>query len=839
MWLLALLLCSAALAEPAEKVRLQLKWFSSFQFAGYYMALEKGYYAESGLDVAILERNPKKDHILQLLDGQADFAIADSAILLWRAQGKPVKILAPIFQHSPLIFISKKNSGILSPFEMKGKSISFQRGTDDAALMAVLNIAKLKDRDYHYVPLDFSMQKFIHGDVDVQSAYLSNEPYALKETGTEVNIINPLNYGIDFYGDNLITTDQEISHHPERVKAFLAASLRGWKYALAHKKETVALLHDKYGAKKTLSQLSDEADQIEKMIIPEMVDIGYTSMERYRRIAETYQALGKIAPQQINEALANLIYTPDDEDVAYLRYLAISIGLLILALLAAIRMGFSSRSLKLAAENNSRILHAIYETTVDGIISIDDHGNIISFNPAATELFGYSAAEVVGQHIKMLMPEPYCSQYATNFTQHLRSGEQRHAGFSHEILGLRKNATTFPMDLALSEVVLNNRRMINGIVRDLTQIKQSETAAKEALNRIEKIASRVPGLVYQFRMRPDGSSCFPFASEAICEIYQVSPEDVRLDASRVFAVLHPEDLDSVAASIQKSAHDLTLWQHEYRVRYADGTVRWLFGNAAPEREADGSTLWHGFISDITERIQIEQLKSEFISTVSHELRTPLTSISGSLGLVMGGVLGVIPEQAAKIITVALRNSQRLTFMINDLLDMEKLEAGKMYFDLQGQQLLPLLEQAVESNSSYGLQRDVQLVIDKNQPDFPVHVDSQRLLQVLSNLLSNAIKYSPDHGSVTIGMQLQGTMVRVSVSDSGPGIPLEFRQRIFQKFSQADSSDTRQKGGTGLGLAITKELIERMQGQIGFTSIEGQGSCFYFDLPIYSTQVPTT
>jgi PAS domain S-box-containing protein len=247
---------------------------------------------------------------------------------------------------------------------------------------------------------------------------------------------------------------------------------------------------------------------------------------------------------------------------------------------------------------------------------------------------------------------------------------------------------------------------------------------------------------------------------------------------------------------------------------------------------DSISGYLGIARDITELKRMDQMKSEFVSTVSHELRTPLTAIAGALGLIEGGALGVIPDTAKQMISIAHKNSLRLSFLINDLLDMEKLVAGKMRFDMKAQALLPLLEQSIEENQSYGIKRGVKLNFKHELSDIEVFVDSQRFMQVLSNLLSNAIKYSPDQGIVEISLQSLANKVRISVSDKGPGIPAEFRSRIFRKFSQADSSDTRQQGGTGLGLAITKELIERMAGKIDFESTEGQGSTFYFDMPLH-------
>ena len=244
----------------------------------------------------------------------------------------------------------------------------------------------------------------------------------------------------------------------------------------------------------------------------------------------------------------------------------------------------------------------------------------------------------------------------------------------------------------------------------------------------------------------------------------------------------------------------------------------------------GQRRFIAVIRDIAERKRIEQMKNEFVSTVSHELRTPLTAIAGSLGLINGGALGEVPQAMRQMLSIAHSNSQRLSALINDLLDMDKLVAGKMHFDLQTSLLQPLLEQTLLHNQPYAEQHQVQLRLQV-ESDALVRVDAQRLAQVMANLLSNAAKFSPSGGQVVVRLQHCGEMMRVSVSDNGPGIPEAFKSRIFSKFSQADSGDTRQQGGTGLGLAICKEIIERMGGHIGFDSSPGLGATFWFELPV--------
>lgn len=345
-------------------------------------------------------------------------------------------------------------------------------------------------------------------------------------------------------------------------------------------------------------------------------------------------------------------------------------------------------------------LSTLLDNVIDAIVTIDESGLIETFNPAAERIFGYGKADVVGQNVKLLMPERYREQHDSFLFAYRESGVPRILGKDLELPAQRRNGELFTMELAVSQITLQSQRRFIAVIRD-----------------------------------------------------------------------------------------------------------------------------------ISERKRIERMKNEFVSTVSHELRTPLTSIAGALGLINGGALGEVPAQMGEMLRIAQSNSQRLSGLINDLLDMDKLVAGKMTFDLQALRLWPLLEAAIEQNQPYAAQHSVALHLKPPQLEVEVRVDRQRFDQVMANLLSNAAKFSAPGADVEVSAALAVTRVRISVRDFGMGIPEAFRARIFGKFSQADATDTRQKGGTGLGLAITKELIERMAGAIGFESVEGQGTVFWVELPV--------
>jgi len=241
-------------------------------------------------------------------------------------------------------------------------------------------------------------------------------------------------------------------------------------------------------------------------------------------------------------------------------------------------------------------------------------------------------------------------------------------------------------------------------------------------------------------------------------------------------------------------------------------------------------LFCSIMRDITERRKVDKLKNEFVSTVSHELRTPLTSIRGSLGLLSGGAAGELPQQARSLLEIAGNNTERLLLLINDILDIEKIESGQMAFKFTNLRIADFVRQAVQANETYASQHSVRFMFGELRDDLAVYADPDRLMQVMNNLLSNAVKFSPEGGTVDITTGAPEGLVRISITDHGAGIPEEFQSKLFDKFTQSDASDTRSIGGTGLGLNIAKTIVEKHRGDIGFVTQEGIGTTFHIDLP---------
>jgi ABC-type nitrate/sulfonate/bicarbonate transport system substrate-binding protein len=307
---MAMTLVVASAAQALDAVTLQLKWHHQFQFAGYYAALEKGFYRDAGLEVAIREGGPNVDAIEDVIAGRADFGVGTSGALIARARGREVVVFAAVFQHSPAILLVPRRAGVTSVFALQDRVLMDTPGSEDIAAMlklAGVDYAKMPRVKHNGDPRDL-----VSGRADAMVAYSTNEPFVLEQLGIPYLSFSPRASGIDFYSDNLITSEKQIKAHPERVAAFRSASLKGWQYALAHKEEIVDLILRRYSQAKNRDALLFEANQTETLVQPDLIELGYQNPARWRAIAETYHSLGMLREATVPKGL---IYRPEGEGV--------------------------------------------------------------------------------------------------------------------------------------------------------------------------------------------------------------------------------------------------------------------------------------------------------------------------------------------------------------------------------------------------------------------------------------------------------------------------------------------------------------------------------------------
>jgi len=296
-----------------------------------------------------------------------------------------------------------------------------------------------------------------------------------------------------------------------------------------------------------------------------------------------------------------------------------------------------------------------------------------------------------------------------------------------------------------------------------------------------------------------------------------------------------EFYEQMWASISGSGH----WQGEIWNRRKDGEIfpQWMTINAIKDSRGR-TTNYVGVAWDISELKASQRMKEEFITTISHELRTPLTSVLVSLGMLKTNMQEQLPEQAQKLITLAHSNSRRLVRLISDILDIEKIEVGKMTFHIEPLELITLVHRVVEDSKALAEEAQVSMSCQTLIIDDWINGDADRLMQALTNLLSNAIKYSPPGESVEVMVHEHGPMFRIEVTDHGPGIPMEFHDHIFKKFAQVELPDSGEKAGTGLGLSIARLIVQQHGGQIDFQSRPGVRTVFFIDLPRAEQYSPT-
>ena len=502
----------------------------------------------------------------------------------------------------------------------------------------------------------------------------------------------------------------------------------------------------------------------------------------------------------------------------------------------------------------------ILEIADDAVISVDEQQRITLFNQGAEKIFGYSTSEVLGQSLNILLP----LSAMTNHQQHVRSfdqssGQARRMGDRRPIFGRRKDGSEFPAEASISRLRLGDEVIFTVILRDITERKQAE----DALARLSRQNQLLLNAIGEGLCGIGVDDLISFANPAAARMLGYQVQDLtRQPIHLIFPFSRSDGLPYRFADspIYTSLHEGAVQQvfHE-SLRRQDGSCFPVEYVSTPILE-DGAIVGAVIaFKDITERQQVERMKDEFISVVSHELRTPLTSIHGSLGMLASGLLDPRSDRGRRLLQIAVDSTDRLVRLINDILDIERIESGKVTMAREDCRVPDLMHEAVNVVQAIAEKSGVTLTV--SAPNVHLYADPDRIIQVLTNLLSNAIKFSPRGSTVWLSAEVvepspeatdaiqeasgvfcpfvPSSQIQFTVTDKGRGIPADKVHTIFERFQQVDASDSRNTDGTGLGLAICRSIVQQHRGRIWVDSELGIGSTFYFTLPMPQEVVSPT
>jgi len=754
-----------------EQVVLQLRWTHQFQFAGYYAALAKGFYQEAGLEVTIRERSALQDPVQAVIDGDADYGVTNTELLLRAHEGAPLVVLAAIFQHSPLVMLARERSQIFTPHDLIGARVKMTSESRDAELLAMLAMEGIDLSALKLSDGEVGRADYLNPKIDALSAYVTNEPYYLRQRGEQYQILWPRSYGVDFYGDSLFTSRDELKQHPDRVEAFLQASLAGWRYAMAHPEEIIALIHERWNPEKALDHLRYEAEAMRELIQPDLVSIGYMNPGRWQHIAKTYIGLG-LLPQDFS--LEGLLYQPDQTaDLGWLyRSLAlVATLLLITGAIAVYVVTLNRRYRKTLKENAGAMAALAYQSQFQAMVT-----------ELSTDLIGADMSNIDAKIDHFLertalffqVDRSYLFRFSSDFSEMSNTHEWCAPGI--QAFQQENTIQTEAMPWFIHQVMTRDYVLISDVdaIPADAQAERQEFA-RQSIQSLLTVPIRIGSSIIGF-----------FGFDRVRRRQTWSDKEVSF-----LAILGN-----------------LLVEAELKIRRERELL-------AAKQRAESAT----------------EAKSRFLANMSHEIRTPMNAIIGMAQLALRqGPRPEIRERLSQIDQAA----QSLLQIINDILDLSKVEAGKIELESAPFQLETVLEhlRKVVGVAAEAKGLKVRVAVDPLIPRYLVG-DALRLGQALLNLAGNAIKFTTQGSVEILAQQLDrsqtSVLVRFSVRDSGIGIDVDKLPMLFDPFWQADSSTTRRYGGTGLGLPITKQLIALMGGEIEVDSKPAEGSCFAFQV----------
>ena len=846
---LVLLLLEPRQALALEKATLQLKWLHHFQFAGYYMALEKGFYRDAGLDVTIREGGPAAEVENDVVSGRADFGVGTSALLLNLAQGQDVVVLGQIFQHSPAIFLTPRETGIRSIMDMRGRRFMYSNQHGD--MRALLKRHGLDEDRIVKVPHHGDPHDLINGKADVMLAYSFNEPYVMEQAGIPYLTFSPLAFGIDFYGDNFFTTRRLLKARPEFVRAFREATLKGWRYALEHREEAVDLIHARYVPRMDRELLLFEAEQMDPLIQPVLVELGYQNLARWHRISETFAELGMLpagfdpspimyAPRQISDyGPLFAVLTGSGAIIAILTWLAV--GYRRMGVMLKSEVDERKRTETELRETQELFSLFMKHTPVYTFIKEIEGGQsrVILVSENFIDMIGRPAGEMLGRTMAELFPAEFARKITDDDLAVVREGKV--VQLDEEFNGRSYTTIKFPITRG------DGKSLIAGFTIDISERKRAEAALRKSEEDFRLLAEAMPQIVWI--TRPDGWNIY-FNQQWVTYTGMTLEESYGHGWNIPF---HPDDRQRAWDSWQNTVTNGTPYSLECRLRRSDGVYKWWLVRGVPVLDDQGTVLkWFGTCTDIDEFKKAEEERLAFEQQLRHAQKLE------SLGVLAGGIahdfnnilmaiignadLALMKLNPESPVITHLHQIEKAASRAADLAKQMLAYSGKGIFLIENLDLNRMLEE-MQHMLEVSISRKVVLQMNL-APRIPtLEADASQIRQTIMNLVINASEAMGDNsGVITIttgcreydrsslkGVWLnedlaEGLYTFLEVADTGCGMDSDTLSRLFDPFF------TTKFTGRGLGMAAVLGIVRGHKGGIQVSSTPGEGTTFRVLLP---------
>jgi PAS domain S-box-containing protein len=845
-------------ASATDKVRLQLKWQHQFQFAGYYAAQEQGFYKAAGLDVEIIPGRQDEDTVQQVLQGKAEFGVSTTDLLPLREQGAPVVVLAVIFQHSPMAIMTLKKSGLQSIHDLAGCKFMSEPGVSE--LYAYLNKEGISADKLTLVPYSFNLKDLLDGKVDAVSTYVTDEPFELDKAGYEYMLYSPRAVGIDFYGDNLFTTERQLRRNPELVKAFRQASLKGWEYAMKHQEELVQLIYSSYTRRHSVEHLRFEAGKMVPLLQTGLVEIGHMNPGRWGHISETYAELGMMKP---DFNLKGFLYDPHPApSKSGWLYLSLCIAALIISAISALTIYIHRINARLRQEAEERSLaeeelrkseeryRILTENIKDVVWILDVETMYFRYvSPSVERLRGYTPEEI----ISVPMTHALTAEDAANLIDHIRSqaddilsGRELPGKFyTNEVEQPCKDGSTVWTEVIASYYINkeNGRMEVRGVTRDITERKRIEeiqnflaqtssgTAEEPFFNALARFLAHklCMDFVCIDRLEGDGltartvavwcdghfednvtyalkdTPCGDVVGKTVCcfpaNVCQFFPRDQVLRDLRAESYAGVTVFDHTGKPVGLIA---VIGRNPLKNRpLAEATLKMVGVRVAGELERLGAEAEKTKLEEQNRHLQKAESLSRMSGSVAHHFNNQLQIVMGYLGM----VINELPPGDSRVakLAEAMRATQKASEVSGNLLAY----IGQKQVKLEFLDLAELCRMSLPILLG-GKPEKVTMETDLPSPGPGISADSKQIQQILTSLVINAWESIGDGAG---NIRLSVGIVSPSDIPTSHRFPLEWRD-MDKSYACLEIKDS--------GCGIKKEDIDKLFDPFFSTKFTGRG-----------------